>query len=282
MISSRYHVLPGPGGASRAQFIHMRLWTHCEHLIKRLTFGQEKYSVAKSRTMGSIESLLLMTEWHPRSLHFPPEHDGWDSSLGATNDDSYFSSKRNEDAHLIRWREEVFEPAKRSDRMSWMLVGLANTLAHELGVWDNANAEDSSEDSELARISKVKIRRLLYVYINQLASRIGCTSLIPQTNPQSITYAPSEPGAEKDRQALISHWIDITKLLKTATEMFFPSKAFTRELLASGRYVMFIEHFQPLIQRWHETFSIFHSDSTCIPCLSIERCLSSMKLWVGG
>ena len=73
-----------------------------------------------------------MTEWHPRALHFPPENDGWDSSLGSNNDDSYYSSKRNEETHLIRWREEVFEPAKRSDRMSWMLLGLANTLAHEL------------------------------------------------------------------------------------------------------------------------------------------------------
>lgn len=211
--------------------------------------------------MGSIESLLLMTEWHPRALHFPPDNDGWDSSLGATNDDSYFSSKRNEDAHLIRWREEVFEPAKRSDRMSWMLLGLANTLAHELGVWDNTNPEDSSEVSEDARISKSKIRRLLFVYINQLALRIGCTSLITQANPQSITYTPDQSGAEKDRQALISYWIDITKLLKTATEMFFPSKAFTRELLATGRYVTFIEHFQPLIQRWYENFSTFQCDS---------------------
>ncbi len=24
------------------------------------------------RTLGTVESLLLLTEWHPRSLHFPP------------------------------------------------------------------------------------------------------------------------------------------------------------------------------------------------------------------
>lgn len=255
MISSRYHVLPGSGGNSRAHFIHMRLWSHCEHLIKRLTFGQEKYSVAKSRTMGSIEGLLLMTEWHPRSLHFPPENDGWDASLGATNDDAYFSSKRNEEEHLIRWREEVFEPAKRSDRMSWMLLGLANTLAHELGVWDNNNnLDDCSEAAKSSQDSKVKVRRLLFVCINQLASRIGCTTLIPQANPQSIAYAPDQPGAERDRQALISDWIEITKILKTAKEMFFPSNAFTQDLLATVRYATFIEHFQPLLQRWHETF----------------------------
>jgi hypothetical protein len=67
MVSSRYHVLPGIGGLSRAHFIHARLWRYCEHLIQRITFGQEKFSAVKSRTLGTIKALTLMTEWHPRA-----------------------------------------------------------------------------------------------------------------------------------------------------------------------------------------------------------------------
>lgn len=37
MISSRYHVLQGSGGMSRANFIHMRLWKYCVGLD--LPFG---------------------------------------------------------------------------------------------------------------------------------------------------------------------------------------------------------------------------------------------------
>ena len=274
MISSRYHVLPGPGGASRAQWIHQRLWKHCEHLIQRITFGQEKYSVARSRTVSSIESLLLITEWHPRALHFPPENDGWDSALAPNADDTYGSAKRSEDTHLIRWREEVFEPAKRSDRMSWMLLGLATTLAHELGVFDNPEEaeldSDSLRSSSVLLTSKLRMRRLLFVYVNQLASRLGCTSLLSQTVSQSIAYTPdrseSLDNAEKDRQALITLWIEITKLLKTATEMFFPSKSFTRQLLKSGRYINLLEHFQPLLAQWHTSFQKCHGDGLSQAC----------------
>jgi len=69
MISSRHHTLPGPQGTSRGCFIHDRFWKHCQHLITRLLFGQEKGSTAKIRTLGSIEALLLLSEWHPRALH---------------------------------------------------------------------------------------------------------------------------------------------------------------------------------------------------------------------
>jgi hypothetical protein len=114
------------------------------------------------------------------------------------------------------------------------------------------------------------MRRLLFVYVNQLASRLGCTSLLSQTVSQSIAYTPdrseSLDNAEKDRQALITLWIEITKLLKTATEMFFPSKSFTRQLLKSGRYISFLEHFQPLLAQWHTSFQKCHGDGLSQAC----------------
>jgi len=78
MISSRYNVLPGVGGASRGYFIHDRLWEHCQRFVMRIMLGQEKASNARTRTVGSIEALLLISEWHPRALHFPTASDGWD------------------------------------------------------------------------------------------------------------------------------------------------------------------------------------------------------------
>jgi len=128
MITSRHYTLPGLGGASRAGFIHMRMWKHIEHLVQRIIFGTEKYSIAKTRSLGSIQALLLMTEWHPRSLHFPPENDGWDASLAPSADDVYAPRDPRNDHDSQRWREDVFEPAKRSDRLSWMLLGIAVTL----------------------------------------------------------------------------------------------------------------------------------------------------------
>ncbi|KAK9571622.1 hypothetical protein V6Z79_001695 [Aspergillus fumigatus] len=65
MISSRYHTLPGPSGATRGFFIHNRLWQHCQHLILRIMLGQEKFSKAKTRHLGTVEALLLLSEWYP-------------------------------------------------------------------------------------------------------------------------------------------------------------------------------------------------------------------------
>ena len=136
MISSRYHTLPGPGGSSRAFFIHHRLWQHCQHLLLRVTLGQEKISKAKTRNIGSIEALLLMSEWHPRSLQFPPETDGWDSDYIMTNLDARDPPPPEELPVSSRWREDVVEPTKRFERMSWMVLSSALALAHELGAFD--------------------------------------------------------------------------------------------------------------------------------------------------
>ncbi|KAH3117710.1 hypothetical protein KXV82_007012 [Aspergillus fumigatus] len=143
MISSRYHTLPGPSGATRGFFIHNRLWQHCQHLILRIMLGQEKFSKAKTRHLGTVEALLLLSEWYPRALHFPPENDGWDSDLMLTAPSERDPPPVTEESPMQdRWREDVVEPTRRSDRMAWMLVSSALALAHELGVFSTSNRSD--------------------------------------------------------------------------------------------------------------------------------------------
>lgn len=254
MVASRHLPAPGPAGATRSSFIHSRLWRHIEHLVQRITFGTEKYSSAKSRTLSSLHALLLIVEWHPRLLHFPPENDGWDASLAAIIDDSAQPQDAKSEA-ARRWREDVFEPAKRSDRLSWMLVGLAITLAHELGVFDAADHEAERSTPSSVNDTKGRIRRLLYLYSHQLSLRLGCPNMFPQAEhlgfqPHPTANLPHIDQSTKDRELLLSKWIDITKLLATATHMFFSNKSATKALLHSYRYVSLVEHFRPLLARW--------------------------------
>ncbi|RDW66595.1 hypothetical protein BP5796_09344 [Coleophoma crateriformis] len=250
MISSRVHTLPGMGGSSRAHFIHCRLWGHAEHLISRVIFGQEKFSTARTRTLGTIESFLLITEWHPRSLHFPPHSDGWDFDLLAPDGEG---PEVSEDGSAIyRWREDVFEPAKRSDRMSWMILGAATTLAHELGIFSTENSQEELQKNDNLR--KLRVRMLLYVYVNQLAARIGCTTLIPENVSSSLLDRSSLPHmtlADQQWYSFMTSWIEITKLMETVNDMFFSSPAFTKNLLLSGRYKGLLKHFQPLLEQWN-------------------------------
>ncbi|KAF5650007.1 ARO80-positive transcription regulator of ARO9 and ARO10 [Fusarium sp. NRRL 52700] len=127
MISSRYHALNGHGGLARSTIVHHRLWEHCQHLVMRITFGQEKRSKAKTRTRGSIEALLLIIEWHPQAIHLPPASDGWDSPTLLTDfdprDDQFDNQADANDDNEAQWLRDVILPAKTSDRMFWMLLG---------------------------------------------------------------------------------------------------------------------------------------------------------------
>jgi hypothetical protein len=257
MISSRYHVLPGIGGASRSFFIHHRLWQHCQNLIMRVILGQEKSSKCNTRTVGTIEALLLTSEWHPRSLHFPPESDGWDSVLTVNRSPPASDADRSSN----KWLEDVIEPARRSDRMSWMLLGSAYSLAHELGIFETEERGIGSSTAEVEALSeqnklrKQRVQQLLYVYINQLSSRIGCMSLMPQSLSRAVTGNVWTSTADKsgdEWQTFMESWMDLTKLIRSVNDMFFPSASFAKQQWHSGRYIGLLDHFRPLLNQWRE------------------------------
>lgn len=258
MISSRYHVLPGAGGESRNFFIHYRLWQHCQQLTMRLIFGQEKSTKSRIRSLGTVEALMLMAEWHPRSLHFPPETDGWDDDLISTTPKPSDHSQSSASAN--RWLEDMIEPSRRSDQMSWMLLGCALSLALELGIFETEE-EDSSDEEQAWReqmtLRRQRVQRLLYVYINQLAWRIGCMSPIPQSLNHAVLGGRKPRGLSQPGSTwlvFMDSWIELTKLAQSVTDMFFPSAKFARQQLHSGRYVGLLDHFRPLLNQWKDKY----------------------------
>lgn len=223
--------------------------------------GQEKSSTAKTRTVGSIEALLLLSEWHPRALHFPPASDGWDAGLVPMDPEicEEPTSPEGNPSVCSRWLEDVIEPARRSDRMSWMLLGCGLSLAHELGIFEQEESSKKGvpqEDRLEARRKAARnsrARKLLYVFVEQLASRIGCTSMIPQSLSHTVlgkSFAGEVLPGSNHSEAFVSAWIELTKLVKSASDMLFPSSSFTRQLLRTGRYIGLLEHFQPLLSQW--------------------------------
>ncbi|KAL3487259.1 hypothetical protein BJX62DRAFT_246147 [Aspergillus germanicus] len=254
MIASRYFILPGAGGVSRSHFIHQRLWQYCELLIRRIMFGQEKHSTAKTRIVGSIESLILISDWHPRSVHFPPDTEGWDAELISPAYDRRNRVHTNGDVPLIRWREDVFEPARRSERMSWMFLGAATSLAYELGIFDSASTSTSPLGPRYHRAAS-----LLYIYVTQMAVKMGCSSLLPENI--SVASTLSAQNINTHWSTSIRLWTELTRLMKTASAMFFQSMASTKQQLGSGQYIILLQHFAPSLDRWHEQFTA----STDIP-----------------
>lgn len=265
MVSSRYNILPGVGGASRGYFVHDRLWEQCQRFIMKIMLGQVKPSKAQTRTIGSIEALLLLSEWHPRALHFPTASDGWDCELmvGVNNHTAEGVKILEGDTTSNRWLEDVIEPAKRSDRMSWMLMGSALSLAQELGLFeDNSNIEKDrisypKSSEEHLHLRRIRARKLLFVFIEQLSWRLGCTSMIPQSlNHALMEKIPvdSTTGAVEQWQSFMSAWVELTKLARSVSDTVYPSASFTRNLLRTGRYIGLLEHFQPLLVTWRRKY----------------------------
>lgn len=80
MLSCRYHHLTGNGSLSRGFLLHERLWKYCQSLFNQVWWGEERRSQPRIRTVGAIQSLLLLAEWHPRAFHLTFDFCMWNSN----------------------------------------------------------------------------------------------------------------------------------------------------------------------------------------------------------
>lgn len=233
MISSRFFLLPGAGGESRSHLIHNRPRQACELMVKRIMLGQEKLSSAKMRVIGTIAALILISDWHPRAIRFPPDTEGWDALLVDTIYERDDRKRTHDQEPLVRWRNDVFEPAKRASRMSWMLLGLATNLAYELGIFSNGQHQGLPATGIEER-RRSRVQRLLYSYMIHTAIRLGYSSIFLE----SISAACSRISTKDVGDASQNTWnvymdayLEFTRLSKLASAMFFQSAAHLQGLL---------------------------------------------------
>lgn len=216
-IASRYSQPSGhtnAGAASRAYLIHEKLWKYLQGMIDRMIFGQEQFgggfcgagqqpgsdvnplSRKGLRTLGTVESLMLLTEWHPRALHFPPGDD--DDELVLPDDLDHEKGPKADmykgvgDKRIDSW----LEPCWRSDRMCWMLLGNAMTLGFEIGVFDETSEVEFEQANQHLSHATVKsyfrrknhLKNLLIIYVTQTSGRLGLTSMLPKIHERSESF----------------------------------------------------------------------------------------------
>jgi hypothetical protein len=282
-IASRHLKPKGDGASTRAFYIHDRLWSYLRGMIERLFWGQEKFdaqggrprsldlasgaggltSKGNLRALGTVEALLILTDWHPRNLHFPPGDDEntlldreahsqnrADKDVDAESDQVYnrVSSAEGRVA-FQKW----LEPAWRSDRMSWMLLSTAQALAFELGVFDHKGESKVPElPSEQAR--KRRLRRLILVFITHSSGRLGIPSMLPLTEWGRDIPAPATDSkdGDLDLDQMQDCWMGISKIVYQANHQLFASSEQTSELIRSGRYREQIDWFQPQLREFRQ------------------------------
>ena len=311
VIASRFHTPEGPGGLSRGHTIHDTLWRYLQGMIDRMIWGQEQNGGLSSsinqaslgsqpasdvnpmarkglRTLGTVESLMLLTEWHPRALHFPAGND--DDELMAKDEAAIWANvqggvENGGDQRIYDW----LEPCWRSDRICWMLLGNAMTLAYEIGVFDEKSVDELQQenpgmplDTLQAYLSrKEHLKDLILIYVTQTSGRVGITSMLPRSQSgETFFKTPDERladrmrvirtiasiqqnlpgGVSRDINALphfdvvIYLWMEIAAIMEAGNQEMFANRRHTRDLIRSGKYSDLLLKFQPLLLGFKRNF----------------------------
>jgi hypothetical protein len=224
-ITSRYMKLAGSGGEySRPSVIHEKLWTHLRGMVERFIWAQEQFGggfcgagaqAAKRvdpseglRTLGTIESFMLLTEWHPRALHFPP---GDDDAQLLVPENPHDDPTMHQEVPLYanntsgQRRDGWLEPCWRSDRMSWMLLSHALSLAFEVGVFDRMTEDEVRKLNRELPENKVKayfdrktqLKELLWIYYVQTSGRLELISSLPKNFLETLHQTAADQHIQK-------------------------------------------------------------------------------------
>jgi hypothetical protein len=273
-IASRYMEVSGRSSKTRSHKIHEHLWASLMEIIQRLFWGQEQFGggftgagvsrVRESasgqitwpgslRTLGTIEALLLLSDWQPRSLHFPPGSD--DNHLLNVNYDKLPNSASANGSNgqatpmdslpYASW----LEPAWRSDKMCWMLMSLALGLSFELGLFDINDVDGPSSLVTTEQQRRSRVRRMVLVYVAQISGRNGFACPLRLSEWDRSKNTSNHPI---DRMQ--SLWVHIASIMNRANREIFPSRSFTRNLVSTTEYRKSIATFAPLLADWKQQF----------------------------
>ncbi|KJX99224.1 Fungal Zn binuclear cluster domain containing protein/C6 transcription factor [Zymoseptoria brevis] len=284
-IASRHMKLDGPGSNSRPYAIHQKLWAYLSGMIDRVVWGQEQFGggfcgagaqpgcdvhplTRKGlRTLGSVESLVLLTEWHPRAMHFPPEED--DDDLMMPDQSYVLPEMTGQDGakgigghRMDAW----LEPCWRSDRMCWMLLGMAMSLAMEIGVFDSSEWQRHAPSTDGQPLSaadltsydkrRCNVRDLLLVYVTQTSGRLGLTSMLPSYYSKPDDSERHKRNGQQDsvQEVTLHFWLRMASLMREGNNKIFANKTFTRDLIRNGNYKAALAQLQPPLEEWRRDF----------------------------
>ncbi|KAJ5555839.1 hypothetical protein N7535_008270 [Penicillium sp. DV-2018c] len=266
MIGSRYRKWTGPAAVARSYIVHDRVWRCLQRLISRLFWSEDFFigefpslrdpflasarapqpayadSVSHGfRTLGTCEALLLLLDWHPRDLHFPPP--GEDSSSIVVSE-----PKRPRKTPTVAGYDgpgSGHDWLARSDRLCHTMLSTVLMLATEMGLFcDNYSLRQDDrvrhEPSDLLRDQERchRIRCLIWVYSTQQPGQPGRKLPIPF--PTAIS-----PSIKVDDTT--ECWMRVATITKTSNELLFVSPTFTSEILRNGQYLPIVQGLEPIV-----------------------------------
>lgn len=199
MIGSRYRKWTGPAAVARSYIVHDRIWRYLQRMISRLFWsddlfvgefpslrgpfeGRENTRPLHTegwshgfRTLGTCEALLLLLDWHPRALHFPPPDE--DTSSIVVSEPK--RPRKSTSTPAFQGPGSGHDWLARSDRLCYSMLSNVLMLATEIGIFneehshfqDGFDREPSTEASDQQRFHRIQC--LIWVYATQQPGRPG-------------------------------------------------------------------------------------------------------------
>lgn len=145
-----------------------------------------------------------------------------------------------------------------------MLLANAICLAYDIGIFDedeDARVITSALQNTEQQHRKIRLQYLCYVYIHSFSARYGRGSaLLPihitMNTERWINQNSLQPplGTHEEDWRYIWGAVGLTKLMKNASEVLFANKRHTRDLLLNGRYTSLLNHYEPVLKTWRQSF----------------------------
>ncbi|KAK4056570.1 zinc finger transcriptional activator [Microbotryomycetes sp. JL221] len=247
---------------ARADAIHVSV---ANFIRQELVYLQEGSQT--SRNIGSVDALLLLTEWPC----IPLEHvlkNGEPKEEGG-----------NEEA------AELLKTSAQYDSMSWTYIGIAVRLAQELGL-DNVatyrlDSIDKNPDAPDAWLSERALRTWIFCYNadRHVSVRLGRNAVV-QAYMSSAWWERVTQRASIDvqKQGLKELWAERTlpqgllaALMGTIQERLYPNKDITRSLIRTGQWENFVRSLDHELKNMQsKTQTILKQESVQSTLLRIE------------
>jgi hypothetical protein len=313
-IASRFMELadtPGSGPLSRPQHIHHEFFDHVKEMLLDIVLARQQYGggftgagQAKAKTtdplhrygirsITSVEAFLLLCEWAPRALHFPPTRQVELMVPLNPLDDQPENGQRILNGEGDKRRTSWLEPAWRCDTMIWILQHIAMGLAVEVGLFDTRTEDELKAtitgvpDHEIHdyQVRKIRTRDVFTVTYIQTCGRLELIGKVPNHFLESLNFgvadtrvsdavaklklqyetgipqeffpminASTVPYIQSEQDSIWFFWQEITAIMKSANQNMFTRKEKTRAIAHTGEYRKWISAYGPLLNEWHEEF----------------------------
>ncbi|KAK5045632.1 hypothetical protein LTR84_009001 [Exophiala bonariae] len=281
VLGSRYLELSGHHGAIRSERIHWHAWRSLKRNLQSAIWG-----ATCTRSLGTIASMLLLIDWHPKAINNPSMFADEDDIIGQgpTQNDSDISSpeaplnltsKQRHGMMSLLENLSVMSSAYRSNKVSWMLLSNAIALAQEGCCFDSEAQAQASSLTDSKTVSVTWDRTIcvfIYLMDEHLALRLGLEPMLPEKFRRLVKdrfskmFAVALPNTE-----LWESYFELTDEISKARELLQTSKhAGSRP--NGPELVVELEYVRRRLERWKRQHSYAASDknSPLNACLTIE------------